>query len=109
MGAPTGTTFYKKFLLKKAPNKSKEELKVTVPMDLTTLPGPYEETIIFEDFIDHKSSVHEVLESSIQRRGNTLLGQLTYFHKLKVKVNNQIIQKKRNIHAVEYLNLLDKK
>jgi hypothetical protein len=105
LGSPIGPLFYKKFLLKKAKN-TKLNVMTVMPLDFSVMTKDYEEITIIEDFIDYQSHEGEVIESSIERRGGAV-GSFSYYHKMQILKRGQILHKKRNISATEYLKLMD--
>ena len=79
-----GSSFYKKFLLKKSTSKYKA--MTTVPIDLAG-GQPYEESQVIETFINYSSSEGKVIESSVEKRGSNLA--FTYTHKVTLEKHGQ--------------------
>ena len=95
-----GSSFYKKFLLKKSTSKNKSS--TTVPIELP--PGQaFEESQIIETFIKYSSVEGKVIESSVEKRGSNLA--FTYTHKMTLEKLGQRYQKKKAISAADYIDL----
>lgn len=104
LGKSAGTTFHKKFLLK----KEKMQDVAVMPLglgkpNLKNMSQSFEEIQITEIFIDEKHfEGDEVLECSVQKKGSQ--SRFSYTHKLTILKNGQKLEKKRVISAAEYLN-----
>ena len=95
-----GSSFYKKFLLKKSTEKSKST--TTVPIELGSN-QPFEESQVIETFIKYNTSEGKVIESSVEKRGSNLT--FTYTHKMTLEKHGQRYQKKKAISAADYIDL----
>ena len=95
-----GSSFYRKFLLKKSTGKSKT--LSTVPIEIRN-DQSYEESQVFETFIKYNSTEGKVCESSVEKRGSNLA--FTYVHKMTLEKHGQRYQKKRAISAADYIEL----
>ena len=97
IGLSAGTYFHKKFLIK----KYEKEDKSAIPINLSNIDSNFlEEIYISETFIkygaeDDKSS------ASVEKSGHK--NAFKYVLKTTKHVNNQRIEKKRNISAVEFI------
>jgi len=69
LGKGGRSTFYRKFLLKKAAmNGNASQQKHSLPLDLPS-DLHVEESILIEPFINYKTSEGRVLESSVEKKG----------------------------------------
>ena len=97
-----GSSFYKKFLLKKSTMKNKSKSSTTVPIELPSGQA-FEESQIIETFIKYSSVEGKVIESSVEKRGSNLA--FTYTHKMTLEKLGQRYQKKKAISAADYIDL----
>ena len=95
-----GSSFYRKFLLKKT--SSKQKTLSTVPIEIRSEQA-FEESQSFETFIKYNSPEGKVIESSVEKRGSNLA--FTYVHKMTLEKHGQRYQKKRAISAADYIEL----
>ena len=95
-----GSSFYKKFLLKKSTIKQKT--LSTVPIEIRN-DQAFEESQVIETFIKYNSTEGKVCESSVEKRGSNLA--FTYVHKVTIEKHGQRYQKKRAISAADYIEL----
>lgn len=110
LGKGYGRTFYQKHLLKKNSNgkvqkKSGDErnqARDALPIDLPPN-QQYELSEVTEIFIDYNHNDGELKEASIEKRG--INDTFTYALKLQIEKNGQLIKKKRNISATEFVAL----
>ena len=79
-----GSSFYKKFLLKKSTTRSNP--MTTAPIDLPS-GQVFEESQVIETFINYSSSEGKVIESSVEKRGSNLA--FTYTHKMTLEKHGQ--------------------
>jgi hypothetical protein len=102
LSLPVGANFFKKFILKQQVNKDMG-VKSKVPIDFSNIPE-YEVHEIFEDFINYQSKREVVKHSSVQKKGKN--DSYTYTHEIVIEKNGKLLNKKRNISAYEYFDLL---
>ena len=99
LGREGGTTFHKKFLLKKS---------MTRNMALTSVPinlpegQHYEESEITETFINYKTNEGKVKEASIEKKGSNMA--YAYTLKITLEKKDTLVNKKRSISAAEYID-----
>ena len=79
-----GSSFYKKFLLKKSAARAKTS--TTVPIDLASGQA-FEESQVIETFISYCTAAGKVIESSVEKRGSK--GAFTYTHKVTLEKHGQ--------------------
>ena len=103
LGRGGGTSFYKKFLLKKSKTRSMQ--LTNVPINLPD-GQHFEESEIEETFINYRTSESEgkVKEASIEKKGNNQA--FAYTLKVTLEKNKQQITKKRSISAYEYIDYM---
>ena len=98
IGKSAGTHFHKKLLLRKDPKADISAL----PIDLQGVDqNCFEEIYLSETFIDYKTKEGEVMACSVEKKGNK--NHYSYTLKLNLKINGEMLQKKRNISAAEYI------
>ena len=75
-----GSSFYRKFLLKKSTGKLKTTS--TVPIELGKEQA-FEESQVIETYIKYHTTEGKVIESSVEKRGSNLA--FTYTHKVTLE------------------------
>lgn len=100
LGHNTGSSFYKKFLLRKA-NASPTQ-KTAVPIHLGRNQH-FEESEVEETFINYSTSEGRVVEASIEKKGNN--NAYAYTLKVVLEKKGSHITKKKSISASEYIEL----
>ena len=95
-----GSSFYRKFLLKKSTSKSKTTS--TVPIELGR-DQAFEESQVIETYIKYSTTEGKVIEASVEKRGSNLA--FTYTHKMTLEKHGQRYQKKKAISAADYIDL----
>ena len=79
-----GSSFYRKFLLKKSTSKSKTTS--TVPIELGR-DQAFEESQVIETYIKYSTTEGKVIEASVEKRGSNLA--FTYTHKMTLEKHGQ--------------------
>lgn len=106
MEIPTGSHFFKKFLLKKDPKFLKKENVKQFPVDFDSF--SHVTIDIYEDFIELQGKDKEFqIANSVVKKGSK--DSYSYTHEVILKKLDQVLHKKKNITAHEYLNLLESK
>ena len=108
LGHRGGTSFYKKFLLKKSQAHVDALRRIgsvapnAFPVDLPQSQH-YEESEVTEIFISYSSQEGKVIEASIEKKGSNQA--FAYTLKVTVERNKTLINKKRSISASEFIAL----
>ena len=105
MGHRGGTSFYKKFLLKRSEEPKMGRQNNPLPMVPINLPEGqhFEESEVTEIFINYSTSEGKVTEASIEKKGSNQA--FAYTLKLTIERNKTLIHKKRSISASEFVAL----
>ena len=100
MGRGGGTTFYKKFLLRKSLELNRAVSNRSVPIDLPA-GQHFEESEITEIFINYSTSEGKVITASIEKKGHNQA--FAYTLKFVIEKKKKQITKKRCISASEFI------
>ena len=104
MGHRGGTSFYKKFLLKRtAEPKLGRQNNTPLPVVPINLPEGqhFEESEVTEIFINYSTSEGKVMEASVEKKGSNQA--FAYTLKLTIERNKTLVHKKRSISASEFV------
>ena len=104
LGIHGGTSFYKKFLLKKTQQRTMAltMIPINLPED-----QHFEESEVTETFINFRINEGKVIEASIEKKGSNQA--FAYTLKFSIQKNRTIVNKRKSISASEYIDLKQQK